>query len=403
MCVVSFASIRSYRRHHGPIDGRACRMQDEKVCRDVHRSATTSASQQGTAMTLDSVVSSGAATRTPERARDLGRDGAETALVDDDAMRAVCATGWDAAAALIFGANVHIHAGQFAAASALVEAADAINEAAGNASDTYTALVIAAWRGHEERALELIDLNVRSATARGEGRAITLAEYARAVLCNGLGRYQAALVAARRACEREDARWLAWALAELVEAGARSDRPDVAAAAMRQLEERTCTVGTDSARAMEARSRAMLTGGADAEALYQEAIERLSRGSLAIHLARAHLVYGEWLRRESRRVDAREQLRTALVRFDDMGMAGFAERARRELLATGETVRKRSVETRDELTAQEAEIVRLARAGRTNPEIGTELFISPRTVEWHMRKVFTKLGVRSRRELREAL
>ncbi len=146
----------------------------------------------------------------------------------------------------------------------------------------------------------------------------------------------------------------------------------------------------------------MLTGGADAEALYQEAIERLSRGSLAIHLARAHLVYGEWLRRESRRVDAREQLRTALVRFDDMGMAGFAERARRELLATGETVRKRSVETREELTAQEAEIARLARAGRTNPEIGTELFISPRTVEWHMRKVFT-IGVRSRRELREAL
>jgi ATP/maltotriose-dependent transcriptional regulator MalT len=190
---------------------------------------------------------------------------------------------------------------------------------------------------------------------------------------------------------------------ELVEASARGASPDVAAAALRQLEERTHAAGTDWALGAQARSRALVSDGEAAEAFYREALERLAGSRLAVYLARTQLVYGEWLRRENRRVDAREQLRAAHDAFIRIGADGFAERARRELLATGETVRKRSVETLDELTAQEAQIARLAGEGRTNPEIGAELFLSPRTVEWHLRKVFPKLGISSRKELRDAL
>ena len=177
----------------------------------------------------------------------------------------------------------------------------------------------------------------------------------------------------------------------------------MAAAALRALEERTRAAGTDWALGIEARSRALLSDGSTAEPLYLEAIERLERTRIVVHLARAHLVYGEWLRREQRRVDAREQLRTAHEMFSRMGAEAFAERARRELLATGETVRKRTVATTDLLTAQEAQIARLAGEGHTNPEIGAQLFISPRTVEYHLHKVFTKLGINSRRKLRTAL
>jgi DNA-binding CsgD family transcriptional regulator len=189
----------------------------------------------------------------------------------------------------------------------------------------------------------------------------------------------------------------------MIEAAARSGAPAFAPAALRQLEETTRAAGTHWALGVEALSRALLSDGGAADALYQEAIERLARTRIVVGLARAQLLYGEWLRRENRRVDARVQLRLAHEMFSRIGAEGFAERARRELMATGETVRKRTVETLDELTAQEVEIARMARDGHTNTEIGARLFISRRTVEWHLSKVFTKLEITSRKGLRQAL
>jgi DNA-binding CsgD family transcriptional regulator len=305
--------------------------------------------------------------------------------------------------ALSYRACMHVHAGEFDAASALLSEADAIAVATGDAPLRYTQLVLVALRGSEAKAMEQIEADVQDATARGEGRAIGLARYATALLNNGLGRYETALDAAARACEYEDLGFIGWALTELVEAAARSERPDVAAAALRRLEEATLASGTDWALGTLARSRALLSDGPAAEEGYREAIERLARSRVAVHRARAHLVYGEWLRRESRRLDAREQLRVAHEMLARFGAEAFAERARRELVATGQSVRRRAVETRDELTAQELQIARLAAGGRTNPQIGAELFLSPRTVEWHLRNVFAKLRIRSRRELREAL
>jgi ATP/maltotriose-dependent transcriptional regulator MalT len=194
-----------------------------------------------------------------------------------------------------------------------------------------------------------------------------------------------------------------WALPELVEATGRVGDTERAREALERLAETTQPCGTDVALGIEARSRALLSDGAAAEELYREAIDRLGRTRLRPELARAQLLYGEWLRREGRRVDAREQLHTAHDLFDAIGMEAFAERAGRELLATGEKVRRRSPETREELTPQEGQIARLARDGLSNPEIGAQLFISARTVEWHLRRVFTKLEISSRRQLRTAL
>jgi DNA-binding CsgD family transcriptional regulator len=305
--------------------------------------------------------------------------------------------------ALAYRAGVHVLSGEFAAASALIEETDSITEATGNAPLRYPSLLLAAWRGDEANALKLMERGVKDATARGEGRVLGFAGYATAVLYNGLGRYEVALAGAQRGCDPEDLGFFGWSLVETVEAGVRSGAHDVAAAALRQLEERTRAAGTDWALGSEARSRALLTDSQAAESFYREAIDRLERSRIAVHLARAHLVYGEWLRRENRRVDAREQLRTAWEMLSRIGADAFAERARRELLATGETVRKRTVETRDLLTPQERQIGRLAGEGHTNPEIGSQLFISPRTVEYHLSKVFSKLGISSRRELRGAL
>jgi DNA-binding CsgD family transcriptional regulator len=305
--------------------------------------------------------------------------------------------------ALTYRAGVHVHAGEFGAAAGLIEEAEAITAATGNASLRYTSLMLAAWRGEEARALGLIDADVQDAIARGEGRALGLAGYATAVLYNGLGGYEAALAGARRACEHEDLGFFGWSLAELVEAGARSGASDEASTALQQLGERTRAAGSDWALGIQARSRALLSGGPAADALYREAIDRLGRSRIAVHLARAHLVYGEWLRREQRRVEAREHLRAAHDMFGRFGAAAFAERARRELQATGETVRKRTADTRDVLTVQEAQVARLAAEGHTNPEIGARLFISPRTAEYHLHKVFSKLGVSSRRQLRHRL
>jgi DNA-binding CsgD family transcriptional regulator len=305
--------------------------------------------------------------------------------------------------AATYRAGVHVHAGEFAAAAALVAEADVITQATGNAPLGYTSLVLAAWRGQEAEALELIEASREDATERGEGRAITLAEYATAVLYNGLGRYQAALAAAQRASELDDLGLYGWALIELVEAAARSREPELAADGLERLSERTGLSGTDWALGIEARSRALLDEGQGAEALYLEATERLGRCRIKVHLARAQLLYGEWLRRQNRRVDARESLRTAHELFSTMGAEAFGERAARELLATGEKARKRRADTRDELTAQETQIAELAREGYSNPEIGAQLFISPRTVEYHMHKVFGKLEIGSRNELSRVL
>jgi DNA-binding CsgD family transcriptional regulator len=224
------------------------------------------------------------------------------------------------------------------------------------------------------------------------------------VLYNSLGRYEDALAAARRAgTESHEQLFSKWSAVELIEAATRIGVREDAADACERLTETTRASGSDWALGIEARSRALLSDDDDADRLYREAIDRLGRTRVRVELARAHLLYGEWLRRERRRVDGREQLRTAHGMFVAMGAEGFAERARRELAATGERVRKRTVETRDELTPQEAQIARLARDGHTSPEIGAQLFISPRTVEWHLRKVFAKLGISSRRELRKVL
>jgi DNA-binding CsgD family transcriptional regulator len=248
-----------------------------------------------------------------------------------------------------------------------------------------------------------MDAAVKDATARGEGRILGMAGYATAVLNNGLGRYPAALAGARLACEHDDLGYFNWSLAELVEAGPRSGALEEATAALRQLEGRTQASGTDWALGVLARSKALLSSGHAAESLYREATERFERVKMVIHLARVHLLYGEWLRREGRRADAREQLRTAHDMFTDIGMQAFAERARHELLATGETVRKRTADTGNGLTPQESQIAHLARAGMSNPEIAAQLFLSPRTVEYHLAKVFTKLDIPSRRQLRQAL
>jgi DNA-binding CsgD family transcriptional regulator len=307
------------------------------------------------------------------------------------------------AIAATYRASLHVHAGAFDAASSLIDEADAITQATEMAPLKYASLMLAAWRGNEANGLELIEAARLEATARGEGMGLGVIEWATALLYNGRGRYSEALAAAQRGCEHDDVGLFAWSLVELIEAGVRSGATGATSAALDRLSDRTQASGTDWALGIEAGSRALLSDGRSAEFLYREAVERLARTRGVVHLARARLLYGEWLRREQRRVDAREQLRAAHEMFAAMGAEAFAERARGELLATGETVRKRTVETRDDLTAQEAQIARMARDGRANPEIGAQLFISPRTVEWHLRNVFTKLGIRSRRELHDAL
>jgi DNA-binding CsgD family transcriptional regulator len=251
--------------------------------------------------------------------------------------------------------------------------------------------------------MERIGAALREATHKSYDEAISLAEHASAVLHNGLGRYEVALAAAQRSCDHHVLKGFGQVLSELVEAAARSGEPERAAAAFEQLSERTRLGGTDWGLGVEARSRALLSEGQPAEDLYREAIDRLGRTRVRTALARAHLLYGEWLRRERRRLEAREQLRAAHEMFSDMGADGFAERTRRELRATGETARKRTVETSGQLTAQETQVARLAREGLSNPEIGARLFISPRTVAYHLHKVFAKLGISSRGQLHLAL
>jgi DNA-binding CsgD family transcriptional regulator len=297
-----------------------------------------------------------------------------------------------------------VWSGDFADATSLIAEADNVAAVTGSPMAPLTALSLLARQGREAEASALIAETIAQAAAGGQGIAATNAHWAAAVLHNGLGRYDEAASAAQRAIsypfELLDSMW---ALPELVEAAARTGDAVLARDALERLAESTQPCGTDFGLGIEARSRALLSDGAAAGHLYREAIGRLSRTRLRPELARSHLLYGEWLRREGRRVDAREQLRTAHDMLVAIGMEAFAERAGRELLATGGRVPKRSDETRDQLTPQEEQIARLARDGLSNPEIGAQLFISARTVEWHLRKVFAKLGISSRRQLRAAL
>ena len=285
-----------------------------------------------------------------------------------------------------------------------LDEADGIAAATGTEPLVFGRLPLAGIRGIEEEALVLLEAAVPAAIARGgEGVVFTFAEHARAVLYNGLGRYEAALPPAQSAGARDELFVSVWSLPELVEAAARCGEGDMASAAIERLSERTLAAGTEWALGIEARSKALLSEGEVADRLYCEAIDLLGRTRVKLELARAHLLYGEWLRRDRRRVDAREQLRRAREMFTSMGAEAFAARAGRELLATGETARKRTDETRDDLTAQETQIAQLARDGLSNAEIGARLFISPRTVEYHLHKVFTKLGITSREHLDRVL
>ena len=302
--------------------------------------------------------------------------------------------------ALTHRAHLHCLEGDLDRASALLDEADDIAEATGTEPFYIGRLWLAGYRGNEEEATVLCETAESVAIARGgEGIVLTFAEHARAVLYNGLGRYEAALPPALSASNRDEIMVSVWSLPELVESATRSGQCEVAKAAIESLSERTRAAGTDLALGIEARSKALLSDGEVAEGLHREAIECLGRTGLAFEVARAHLLYGEWLRRERRRLDARDQLRSAQNMFTSMGAEAFAARTGRELLATGETARKRTLETRDDLTAQETQIAQLARDGLSNADIGARLFISPRTVEYHLHKVFTKLGVPSREHL----
>ena len=339
--------------------------------------------------------------------------GAASTLWDDDSWRAILLQQVQLARhvgaldhlPILLGALAMAAAwsGDFAEAGSLIVEGDAAAEATGSRIAPYAALLLISLQGIQAEAAPMIEAIRTGAPAGGQGAAVTYAQWAAAILANGLGRYAEALAAARQASEDRHVYISTWVLPELIEAAARSGNADIAGDALDRLTETTRAGGTDSGLGMEARSRALLSEGGVAEDMYREAIDRLGRTRLRPELGRAHLLFGEWLRRENRRVDARAQLRAAHGLLDAIGMTAFAERARRELLATGETARKRTVEAASKLTAQEAHIARLVVEGKTSPEIGVQLFLSARTVEWHLSKVFAKLGICSRRELRQAL
>jgi DNA-binding CsgD family transcriptional regulator len=300
-----------------------------------------------------------------------------------------------------------VWSGDFAAAAALVAETDAVCEVTGSRVALSGAATLAAFSGREAEAAPLIRATLEEAAAWGLGMPVSYAHWMTAVLANGLGRYADALAAARQASEQGHVWVSVWVLPELVEAAVRTGDRGLAVGALDQLAGWTRAGGHEPGLGIEARSRALVTEDGAAEALYREAIDRLGRTQRRTETARAHLLYGEWLRRQGRRSQAREQLRTACALLDEIGMTGFAERARRELAATGETVRKRrgwaAVGVGEELTAQEAQVARLAREGLSNPEIGARLFISSHTVQYHLGKVFTKLGISSRGQLHTVL
>jgi DNA-binding CsgD family transcriptional regulator len=297
-------------------------------------------------------------------------------------------------------AGVHLFAGDFTQAASVVAEAESVRESMGNSIVPYGALAVAAFRGREAEATVLIEAGTQTAERRGRGEGLSIIQWANALLCNGLGRYEQALTAAQQACEDSHVLWYAnWSIAELIEAATRTGTPGRAAGALDRLSEITRASGTDWALGIEARSRALLTDGEGAEVFYREAVDRLSRARIRAELGRAQLLYGEWLRRRRRTREARDRLRSAYETFDSIGAEAFAERARIELRATGGQARGRTLEVTDALTAQEALIARLASEGASNPEIAAQLFISRATVAYHLRKVFVKLGVTSRDQL----
>ena len=297
--------------------------------------------------------------------------------------------------------GMHLHAGEFATVAQLVDEFSALKEATATGLPDFGTMILAAWQGRSREAFRLIDEFITDMSERGQGYGVSLPHYAGSVLYNGLGRYADAMASAELASEqRDDLAFANLALAELIEAAVRGGQPERAAAAMGRLTELTLPSGTAWGLGVAARSRALLSEGDEAEQLYREAIGHLSSAPARTELARAHLLYGEWLRRQRRRREAREHLRTARDMLEVMGMDAFAERAGRELRATGETARKRTAAARDEeLTGQEAQIARLAREGLSNPEIGSRLFISARTVQYHLGNIFAKLGIASRSQL----
>ena len=306
--------------------------------------------------------------------------------------------------ALSTHAAVHLFAGEFTEAASLVAQAESVAEATGSSLAPYGALALAVFRGREAQAAQLIQAATDDVSRRGEGGGLTSVQWAAAVLGNSLGRYEQALAAAQRASEDSPAvQFASWALVEMVEAAVRSAVPERAAGALQRLSGIARACETDWAVGAEARSRALVSDGPAAEALYREAIGCFGRARLRVDLARARLVYGEWLRRQRRRREARDQLASAYEIFDSIGAAAFAERARIELRAAGGHARQHTVETPDTLTAQEALIARLAGDGASNPEIAAQLFISSATVAYHLRKVFTKLGISSRSQLDRVL
>jgi ATP/maltotriose-dependent transcriptional regulator MalT len=300
-------------------------------------------------------------------------------------------------------------AGELSAAERLVEEDHLLAEATGNPPVRYAAMMLAAWQGREHEASEMIRATVQEATGRGTGRTAGLAACASAVLDNGLDRYDAARDAAWEVFQRDHLALGHLVVPELAEAAARTGDTALVLAALDWLSERTRVTRTKWVLGIEARVRALASDGAAADGFYRESVESLGRTRVRAQLARSHLLYGEWLRRQGRRRDARDHLRTAHRMLEEMGMAAFAERARRELAATGETVRKRTAPAArtagasEVLTAQEAQVARLARDGLSNPEIGARLFISARTVQYHLHKVFTKLGISSRGQLHRIL
>jgi DNA-binding CsgD family transcriptional regulator len=341
--------------------------------------------------------------------------GASAAIWDDEGMRAIYARQVQVVRDVGALRELPYHlspfsltrswVGDFEGAAAAIAESDIAAAATGNPILPYSALRLMSMRGRETEIAPLIAATIQGSAATGFGMGTTAAQWAAAVLYNGLARYPEAMHAAQATAHLSEP-WLStWLLPELVEAASRAGEPGLAQDALDRLIEATQPFSTDFASGIEARTRALVLDGPDADDLYREAVERLSRTKLRPELARAHLLYGEWLRRRQQRVDARAHLRTAYEMFMSIGMEAFAERARRELLSTGETVSKRTVAAPpgEKLTAQEGQIAQLARDGLSNPEIGARLFISPRTVEWHLRKIFAKLSITSRRQLRERL
>jgi ATP/maltotriose-dependent transcriptional regulator MalT len=301
-------------------------------------------------------------------------------------------------------AGLHLYEGDFAAAASLIEEAAAVAEATGSEFRPYARLALTAFRGKERQIAELTETGIGDLVRRGEGVGLIFIQWATALLYNGLARYEDALAAARQATEDpNELVFSLWAAVELIEAATRSGVPEQAADALERISDSTQASGSDWALGVEAYARALLSDGETAERLYREALDRLGRTRVRMTLARAHLLYGEWLRRESRRTDAREQLRIAHQMFASMGADGFAERAAHELGATGERVRKRTLDTAAQLTAREVQIARLASDGLSNPKIAAQLFMSRRTVEYHLHKIFTKLAISTRNQLHLAL